>query len=59
MSRFLFLFTFLFFTVAGHAQNVAVGEAAPDFTLTQLNGGTLSLGDYAGQVRFLNFFGST
>lgn len=59
MNRFLTLILMLFFTSTGWAQNVAVGEVAPDFTLTNLDGGTLSLNDYAGQVRFLDFFGST
>jgi peroxiredoxin len=34
-----------------------VGEVAPDFTFTSLDGGTYSLHDYRGKVVFLNFFG--
>lgn len=32
------------------------GETAPNFTLTSLDGKTVSLSDYRGQVVFLNFF---
>lgn len=36
---------------------VDVGDPAPDFTLTDLDGNSVSLSDYAGLVIFLNFFG--
>lgn len=59
MYRLLFLMTALFVTANGQAQNFSVGQQAPDFTLNALGGGTFSLSDYTGQVRFLDFFGST
>jgi peroxiredoxin len=59
MRRWFFLIATLVCPLSGSAQNVAVGEAAPDFTLSQLGGGTFSLGDFTGKVRFLDFFGST
>jgi len=35
---------------------VRVGETAPDFTLKSVEGNTISLSDYPGQVVLLNFF---
>ncbi|MCH8957772.1 MAG: hypothetical protein O7G31_04910 [Calditrichaeota bacterium] len=49
----------LSFSAIGFSQNVTVGEIAPAFSLSAFGGGTLSLDDHAGKVRFLNFFGST
>jgi peroxiredoxin len=42
------------FTIAPAAQSS--GEQAPAFTLTDLNGKSLSLSDYKGKVLFLNFW---
>ena len=36
----------------------SVGEVAPDFTVTDLNGQPRSLSDYAGQPVWINFWGS-
>lgn len=35
-----------------------VGKSAPDFTLAQLNGGTMKLTDYKGKLVILNFWAS-
>ncbi|MFX0136608.1 MAG: peroxiredoxin family protein [Candidatus Hodarchaeota archaeon] len=35
---------------------VGVGETAPDFTLISVEGDSISLSDYLGQVVLLNFF---
>ncbi len=35
-----------------------VGKTAPDFTLTQLNGGQMKLSDYKGKLVVLNFWAS-
>ncbi len=34
-----------------------LGEQAPDFTLEQLDGGSVSLSDFDSKVIFINFFG--
>jgi peroxiredoxin len=39
-------------------EKVAVGEKAPDFVLTDLNGKKHRLSDYEGQGVFLNFWGT-
>jgi len=52
------LFCVLLLFSISYGQNVSVGDPAPAFMLDRFNGGTLSLGDYEGKVRFLNFFGS-
>jgi peroxiredoxin len=39
-------------------EKVAVGEKAPDFVLTDLNGEKHRLSDYEGQGVFLNFWGT-
>lgn len=39
------------------ARAIGIGDAAPDFTLTDTDGRTHSLADYRGSVVFLNFFG--
>jgi thiol-disulfide isomerase/thioredoxin len=36
-----------------------VNYAAPDFSLADLNGGTVSLADYSGKILFLNFWQTT
>ncbi|MET1031806.1 thiol-disulfide oxidoreductase ResA [Domibacillus tundrae] len=38
--------------------NLAAGEKAPDFVLTDLNGETHQLSDYEGKGVFLNFWGT-
>jgi peroxiredoxin len=53
------LLTLLCAVAAAHAQNVSVGQAAPDFTLTGLDNQSVSLSQHAGKVIFLDFFGST
>jgi hypothetical protein len=49
----LFLFASSIF-----AQNVNVGSVAPSFQLSKFGGGTVSMGDYPGQIILLNFLGS-
>ncbi|MFC4767313.1 thiol-disulfide oxidoreductase ResA [Effusibacillus consociatus] len=39
-------------------KGVSVGQAAPDFTLTDLNGKAVSLSDLKGKVVLLNFWGT-
>ncbi|KAF0816963.1 MULTISPECIES: thiol-disulfide oxidoreductase ResA [unclassified Cytobacillus] len=39
-------------------QKVAVGESAPDFVLTDMDGNKHRLSDYEGQGVFLNFWGT-
>lgn len=34
-----------------------LGEQAPDFTLEQSDGGSVSLSDFDGKIIFINFFG--
>ena len=36
---------------------VGVGDMAPDFTLTSLEGNSVSLSDYAGKVVYIFWFG--
>ena len=36
---------------------VQTGEVAPDFSLTQLDGGQVSLSDFRGKVVLINLFG--
>ena len=38
---------------------LVIEEVAPDFTLTSLEGETVSLSDYRGQIVLLTFFAST
>ncbi|PLR84579.1 thiol-disulfide oxidoreductase [Bacillus canaveralius] len=42
----------------GDIQKVAIGEKAPDFVLTDINGEKHRLSDYQGQGVFLNFYGT-
>lgn len=39
------------------AQSSQVGDLAPDFTLEQLDGSSVSLSDFLGKVVYINFFG--
>ncbi|UCE17146.1 MAG: redoxin domain-containing protein [Gemmatimonadota bacterium] len=50
---------FLLFSIAIQdiQAEVGVGDQAPEFTLTDLDGNTVSLSDFTGQVVFLNFLG--
>jgi len=34
----------------------AIGDSVPDFTLNDVDGNSISLSDYTGQVVLLNFF---
>jgi hypothetical protein len=48
----------LFFLAASaSAQNVSVGQSAPNFELSQFGGGTLSLANFQDSVVFIYFFG--
>ena len=47
------------FQLSAHAQNIMSGDFAPNFTLDQFGGGSVSLDGYPGKVIFINFFGST
>ena len=38
------------------ARPIQVGESAPDFTLQSVDGATHTLGDYRGQIVFINFW---
>jgi peroxiredoxin len=40
----------------GGGADIAVGQVAPDFTLKDLDGRSVSLSDYRGKVVFLNFW---
>lgn len=52
MKRLIFLFLF---TIPLFAVNV--GETAPDFTLTEYQGTSVSLSDFKGKVVYLFFLG--
>jgi len=43
----------------GFGQSVRVGDVGPSFTLDKFGGGTLSLDDFSGKIKFIDFFGST
>ena len=45
-------------STARAADSLRVGDAAPEFTITTLDGETVSLSDYRGKVVFLNFWAS-
>jgi len=46
----------LFFTAAGHAQAVQVGDKAPDFELDSTAGGKLKLSSLKGKNVLINFY---
>ncbi len=48
---------FLILMLAGVALSQVVGSQAKDFSLQQLDGGTVSLSDYNGMVIYINWFG--
>ena len=43
---------------SSHANAIEVGQAAPDFTLTNIDGQKASLADFKGKAIILNFFAS-
>ncbi|MBD3223659.1 MAG: redoxin domain-containing protein [Caldithrix sp.] len=47
----------LMLTMIGFAGAVDVGDEAPAFTLTALDGSTVSLGDYQGKIVYIFWFG--
>jgi hypothetical protein len=49
----------LAFPVHGNRAELAVGDVAPDFDLTTIDGTTYRLSDHAGEVVLLMFFNST
>ncbi len=50
----------LLLSIAGSvAQSVNVGQVGPSFTLDKFGGGTISLDDFSGKIKFIYFFGST
>lgn len=59
LSRIMAVVVVLFLLGACSKGNAAsIGENAPDFTLTDINGKQVSLMDFKGQVVILNFFAS-
>ena len=47
----------VFLAGSAPAQTPKVGDMVPDFTLEELRGGQVALGDYDGKVKLLFFFG--
>lgn len=61
MKKLSALFTSLLFILLAlisinNAINASASDAAPDFSLTDLKGTSISLADYKGKVVFLNFW---
>ena len=58
MKRFFTLLLVLFLSVSAGAQlnNYAVGDVAPDFTVTDIHGQTHQLSDYAGKWVVIDFY---
>lgn len=56
----IFVFIFVLFTLGACSQGSAIeiGEKAPDFTLTDINGKTVNLSEFKGRVVILDFFAS-
>lgn len=52
----LLLFTLFLSAIALSAQPIAVGSTAPDFSLTNVDGTTVSLSDYAGEKGVIVIF---
>lgn len=55
ISSIYFLLFILLFSQTAFAQH-KVGDTVSDFTLTDVNGDSISLFDYQGKVVLLNFF---
>jgi len=55
----LLVVSWLLATATGFAQSVSVGQVGPSFTLDKFGGGTISLDDFSGKIKFIYFFGST
>ena len=60
MQRHLFLVLFIFAltVIPSRSFSIAGGEAAPQFELSDLQGGKHSLSDYLGKVVLINFWAS-
>ena len=60
MQRHLFLVLFIFALIVIPSRSFAIagGEAAPQFELSDLQGGKHSLSDYRGKVVIINFWAS-
>lgn len=56
MKQFLILSVFVLCAIHSHAQPIAVGSSAPDFSLKNVDGATVALSDYADEKGVLVVF---
>lgn len=58
MKKILFAMAITFASMVVQSQNVKVGDVAPDFTQTSINGEQISLSQFRGKVVLLDFWAS-